>query len=107
MMQNDYERHNPALLGDYNIMLPIDDYDINSIDSMVTVKKDNKVVLVYPIGERVRQNPELLDHPDSLFIWCNDSLMLVLNSFYVNAKGQAFATTYNSLLFRKTDYGSR
>ena len=107
MMQNDYERHNPALLGDYNIILPIDDYDINSIDSMVTVKKDNKVVLVYPIGERVRQNPELLDHPDSLFIWCNDSLMLVLNSFYVNAKGQAFATTYNSLLFRKTDYGSR
>ena len=107
MMQNDYERHNPALLGDYNIMLPIDDYDINSIDSMVTVKKDNKVILVYPIGERVRQNPELLDHPDSLFIWCNDSLMLVLNSFYVNAKGQAFATTYNSLLFRKTDYGSR
>lgn len=103
-MGNELVRCTPVLLGEYNIMLPSDEYTINDQDGVVTVKRDNKVVLVYRLGERVRQNPQLLDHPDSLFMWHNDSLMLVLNSFYVNAKGTVRIYSYNdNLLFRKSE----
>ncbi len=102
-MGNELVRRTPVFLGEYNIMLPSDEYTINDQDGVVTVKRDDKVVLVYRLDERVRQNPQLLDHPDSLFMWHNDSLMLVLNSFYVNAKGTVRIYSYNdNLLFRKS-----
>ena len=83
-------------------MLHADDYGIIAEDGRVIVKKGDKVVLVYPIDERVRQNPLLLDNPDSLFQWCNDSLMLVLNSMYVDAKGMPRPYSYSFQLFRKS-----
>ena len=98
-----YDRDKPVSLGEYNIMLPDDDYSIDEQDGTVTVttRKDNKVVLVYPMNDRIRRNQQLLDQPDSLFTWCNDSLMVVLGGFYLDSQKMARANTYNFQLFRK------
>ena len=60
-------------------------------------------VLVYPINERAQNNSQLLDTPDSLFLWRNDSLMLVLNNIYVDSNGTVRAGSNNFLLFRKAE----
>ena len=93
----------PVHLGEYNIMLPSDNYSIQWGDGMVRVKRDDKVVLVYPINERAQNNSQLLDTPDSLFLWRNDSLMLVLNNIYVDSNGTVRAGSNNFLLFRKAE----
>ena len=100
---NSYTCHGPLPLGKYNIMLPHDDYGLREEKGTVVVTRDDKVVLVYPLDERIRKNPELLDHPDSLFLWSNDSLMLVLNSFYYRDRGIAQANLYSYDLFRKSE----
>ena len=92
----------PLHLGDYNIMLPSDDYKITNSDDGVLVKKGSKVVLVYPLNERIKKHPEWLDHPDSLFLWHNDSLMLKLESFYMDVNGVARVGLYNCDVFRKS-----
>ena len=100
-MGETFECHTPIHLGEYNIMLPSDDYSIKVEEGIVVVKRGEKVVLVYPFQERIRKNPELLNHPDSLFLWYNDSLMLKLNSIYLDRKGMARPSTYGYDLFRK------
>ena len=100
---NSYTCHSPLPLGKYNVMLPHDDYGVKEENGTVVVTRDDKVVLVYPLDERIRKNPELLDHPDSLFLWSNDSLMLVLNSFYYRDRGIAQANLYSYDLFRKSE----
>ena len=93
----------PIDLGEYNIMLPSDIYRINWEDGIVMVKRDDKAVLVYPIKERTQNAPQLLDTPDSLFLWHNDSLMLVLNNIYLDANGTVRAGSNDFLLFRKAE----
>ena len=99
----DFNCNNPVHLGKYNIMLSSEDYSISGEDGMAIVKRDNKTVLVYSLNERIQQNPQMLNHPDSLFVWSNDSLMLVLNSFYVDTKGMARAGFFGFKLFRKSE----
>lgn len=101
LMGTDYVCRNPIHLGEYNIMQPTDRYHLNASDGMVVVKRDQKVVLVYPIAERIQKSPQLLDHPDSLFLWHNDSLMLILNSFFMDSKGTVRPGLDNYQLFRK------
>ena len=84
-------------------MLPSDIYRINWEDGMVMVKRDDKAVLVYPIKERTQNAPQLLDTPDSLFLWRNDSLLLVLNNIYLDANGTVRAGSNEFLLFRKAE----
>ncbi len=98
----DYMRRHPVDLGEYNIMLSDEEYSINAADGNFTVKRDDKVVLVYPLNERIQKNPQSLDHPDNLYLWRNDSLLLVINGFYVDANGMARANTYGFHLFRKS-----
>ena len=101
-VMEDRLRREPVALGDYNIMLPEGELNFDQQDGTVTVKRDKKVVLVYPINERVRRNPQLLDQSDSLFIWRNDSLMLVLQSYNVDAKGVVRVYPYRHQVFRKS-----
>ena len=98
----DYLCREPVCLGEYNIMLPDDDYSLDEMDGTITVKKDSKVVLVYPITDRVRKNPQLLDQSDSLFTWRNDSLMLVIGGVNVDAKGIVSSHYHKYKLFRKS-----
>ena len=100
---NLYKLNAPLHLGEYNIMLHTEDYYISTKDGKVTVKKDNKVVLIYPLDERIQKNPQLLDYPDSLFQWSNDSLMLVFEGFYKSREGMANANYGGFRLFRKSE----
>ena len=57
--------------------------------------------MTYPIGERLRKNPKIVDNPDSLFVCKNDSLMLVLESVSVEKEQVTTINTYEFQLFKK------
>ena len=96
-----YERENPVYLGDYTIMLSTEPYRVSVEKGIAIVTRDDKPVLVYPFKERVSQNPQLLESPDSLFTWKNDSLMLVINRVFIVGQEVSGVNTYPFQLFRK------
>ena len=55
----------------------------------------------YPIDNLVRQNPALLDTPERLCTYRNDSLFLVLSGFEIRDKQVVHVNTGNFMLFRK------
>ena len=93
-------RKNPVSLGDYSQTLPVEHYGLSQKDGILKVKKDNNIVMVYPYGERLSQNPRL-KNSDSLYVWQNDSLMLVLESFSIDSEDVITANTYDFQLFQK------
>ena len=105
ILTEDYIYSKPVNLGAYNIMLFAADYSMDQKDGTITVKRGDKVVLVYPINDRIKQNPQLLapEVSDSLFVWRNDSLMLVLQGVNVDSKGMARTHLYDFKLFRKSE----
>jgi hypothetical protein len=99
-LQTTIHRKNPVSLGEFNRTLPIEHYGLIQKDGILKVKKDNNIVMEYPYGERLRQNPRL-KNSDSLYVWQNDSLMLVLESFSIDSEDVITANTYDFQLFRK------
>ena len=99
-LQTTIHRKNPVSLGEFNRTLPIEHYGLVQKDGILKVKKDNNIVMVYPYGERLRQNPRL-KNSDSLYVWQNDSLMLVLESFSIDSEDVITANTYDFQLFQK------
>ena len=91
----------PIYLGEYNMMVPTEDYRLREDEGVVKVMRKDSTVLTYPIGERLRKNPKILDNPDSLFVCKNDSLMLVLASVSVEKDRVTTINTYEFHLFRK------
>jgi len=100
-LEKAYTRVRPVDVGEYSILLPPDHYSIDEQNGTATVKHGDKVVLVYPFNERLSAHPQLLEQPDSLFAWHNDSLLLVIKEYYVYTDGTAEPLTYDYLLFRK------
>ena len=99
-LQTTIHRKNPVSLGEFNRTLPIEHYGMIQKDGILKVKKDNSIVMEYPYGERLRQNPRL-KNSDSLYVWQNDSLMLVLESFSIDSEDVITANTYDFQLFGK------
>ena len=93
-------RKHPVSLGEFNRTLPIEHYGLIQKDGILKVKKDNNIVMEYPYRERLSQNPRL-KNSDSLYVWQNDSLMLVLESFSIDSEDVITANTYDFQLFRK------
>ncbi len=91
----------PIYLGEYNMMVPTGDYRLREDEGVVKVMRKDSTVLTYPIGERLRKNPKIVDNPDSLFVCKNDSLMLVLASVSVEKEQVTTINTYEFQLFRK------
>ena len=91
----------PIYLGEFNMMVPTEDYRLREDEGVVKVMRKDSTVLTYPIGERLRKNPKMLDNPDSLFVCKNDSLMLVLASVSVEKERVTTINTYEFQLFRK------
>ena len=91
----------PIYLGEFNMMVPTGDYRLIEDEGVVKVMRKDSTVLTYPIGERLRKNPKMLDNPDSLFVCRNDSLMLVLESVSVENDRVTTINTYEFQLFRK------
>ena len=99
-LQTTIHRKNPVSLGEFNRTLPIEHYGLVQKDGILKVKKDNSIVMEYPYGERLSQNPRL-KNSDSLYVWQNDSLMLVLESFSIDSEDVITANTYDFQLFQK------
>ena len=98
-----YFRKNPVELGEYTILLPDDDYEYSDLNQIVTIinQGENKVVLSYSVQDVIRQDTMLLHHPEQLFTYHNDSLMLILDGICIK---DTIVTDvrYNGLqLFRK------
>lgn len=93
-------RQNPVSLGDYTLMLPLEDYELRQENGVLKMNKNDKTVMTYPIRERLRQHPKLRDS-DSLFVWQNDSLMLVLENIYIHNNEEMTVNGYDFQLFGK------
>ena len=91
----------PIYLGEFNMMVPTGDYRLREDEGVVKVMRKDSTVLTYPIGERLRKNPKIVDNPDSLFVCKNDSLMLVLASVSIEKERVTTINTYEFQLFRK------
>ncbi len=89
-------------LGDYDVMVPKRAYNCRYSEGEVRVAMNGVVVLSYPIDEEVSERPQILAHPEQLFVHKNDSLMLVLNEIYLRDKQVSGVSCYGALLFRKS-----
>ena len=91
----------PVDLRNYNILLPKENYIVDYDGDVVKVMLDAKVVMSYPIVNLVRQNPALLDTPERLCTYHNDSLLLVLGGLEVTNGKVTHVNTGDFLLFGK------
>ena len=91
----------PVDLRYYNILLPKENYIVDYDGDVVKVTLDAKVVMSYPIVNLVRQNPALLDTPERLCTYHNDSLLLVLGGLEVTNGKVTHVNTGDFMLFRK------
>ncbi len=98
------ERPKSIELGEYGILLNTKDYSLDYLDGRVIISQDERIVMEYPIGKAVRENPQLLDRPSELMTCRNDSLLLVLHQVWTNDKEIAGVASYNNYdLFRKVE----
>lgn len=97
-----FERKEPVDLSEYTIMLQENDYTCNFDGDTITIAQaDEKVVIVYPINALIQEDKTLMQHPEQLLTYKNDSLMVVLESFNINKSDVKFVSCSNFKLFRK------
>ena len=99
--KNMIERKKPVELDNYSIMLPEEKYQCEYVDQTVILRKNDAVVLEYPICSIIRQNTMLLHHPEQLFTYRNDSLMLVLDEISINDTIVTSVRTSDFRVFKK------
>lgn len=75
----------PVELGEYCVMCLHDDYtlDTDSICIKLTDSK-GKTVLKYAVMERLRLQPQLVNTPEKLLIYGNDSLLMVIDKLVLD-----------------------
>ena len=95
------ERDMPICLDGYSVMLPRRDFTCRYDDDKGTVyvRRNDRVVLRYPIDSLVQTRPALLDEPESLLTYHNDSVMVVLSSVTLCNSKVKSATTYDAMVF--------
>ena len=96
-----HKRKKSVELGDYSILLPEGRYNCSFDGKNVTVRNQDAVVLEYPINSLVRKDIVLLHRPEQLFIYRNDSLLLVLQSVCIKDTVVTDVGCYNFQVFRK------
>ena len=97
-----YIRNKPVTLGDYTIMLSEKDFECDFKDGTVTISQSKgAVVLEYPINSMIRKDTMLRHHPEQLFTYHNDSLMMVLYSITINDTIVKDVSCFRVHLFKK------
>ena len=90
------ERTEPIDLGEYRILLNADDYSIDAPDSIINLdNRRRKTVLTAKKGKGTDA-----DDPN-LFVYRNDSLLLVLNEVWVDSTYQVNQINHQFQLFKK------
>ena len=98
---NWYERKKAVELGEYTILLPEEQYHCDFDSKTVIIKHYDTVVLEYPINAVIRQDTMLLHHPEQLFTYHNDSLMLVLQGICIEDTVVTDVRCHEIQLFKK------
>ena len=97
-----FERKEPVDVGEYSQLMAHEKYLCKFDGQAVNVQlEDGPVVLTYPINDNVKQDPDLLHHPEQLFTFSNDSLMLVLDNICINDTAVTDVRCYEYKLFKK------
>lgn len=98
-----HSRTSPVELGDYDIILPQEDYEVSYENGVYAIKRvGGDIVLEYPIDSIFLQDTTYLANLDMLMTYRNDSLMLLLDSFCIT--DSAITDVSNEfMLFKKGD----
>ena len=100
------KRQKPVDVGEYRMVLPTDKYELLYNGDTVTVKfSDDKTVLSYPINAMVSKDTTFLHHPEQLLTYHNDSILLVLESIYIDSSSVTSVGQFSYLLFKKPAKG--
>ena len=90
----------PLDLGDYNILLPEEDYTFSFDNGKVSLKvQGGQTVMEYPINDIVRADTMLLHRPEQLLTYRNDSLLLIVSEVCIGDSTITHASGYT--LYRK------
>ena len=95
------DRKKPLDLGEYRVMIPENRYNCTFEHEKVIIREHDAIVLEYPVNSIIRQDTMLLCHPESLFTYHNDSLLLVLQSVCIGDNVVTDVRCYDFLLFKK------
>ncbi len=97
-----FYRKKPVELGDYTTMLFSEsEYPYVLKGGKITFsKKSAHPVLEYPVDSIIRRDSTLLHHPERLFTYRNDSIMLVLEGICIKGSKVTFLGGYK--LFKKS-----
>ena len=100
------KRQKPADVGEYRMVLPSDKYELLYNGDTVTVKfSDDKTVLSYPINAMVSKDTTFLHHPEQLLTYHNDSILLVLETIYIDSSSVTNVNQFRYYLFKKPAKG--
>ena len=97
-----YKREHPVDLGAYTIALPNGIYYSWFDGNVLTIRDENRrVVMEYPINSMVQRDTSLLRNPQGLFVYSNDTLLLVLNKISI---GDSVLQADGIQMYRKPKY---
>ena len=90
-------------VGEYRLMLPSDNYNLNYDGRTITVETaDNEeIILRYPVSMMVSMDSTLMHHPERLLTYRNDSILLVLESINVDDSSVTYVDRFGYQLFKK------
>ena len=91
----------PVDLGEYNVLLPVTAYESDYRRGVLTVTMNEKTVLRYPVDSIAEHTPGMKEHPSRLFVYKNDSLLVLLGHVYVINQEYSSADGDNISLFRR------
>lgn len=96
------EWEKPIDVGEYRWMLPTDRYRCDFDGQVVTITTDDGVtVMKYPVGYLVKKDTLLLQQPERLVTYRNDSLLLILKGVSIVDNDVKGVKQYDFLLFKK------
>ena len=83
--------------------MPSNDYECDYDQHTITVvsRKDDAMVLEYPIRDIMRRDSALQRHPERLLTYRNDSLLLVLEDICLDDTGITSVNLKEFQLFKK------
>ena len=95
-------------MGVLGVSLQLQNYQCSFNGKNVTIyvdvtisQKSDSIIVDYPIASVIRQDTMLLHHPEQLFTYRNDSLMLVLESICITDTVVNDVGRFNFQLFKK------
>lgn len=101
VMADQLKLSSPVDLGEYNVLLPETAYESDYHRGVLTVTMNKKTVLCYPVDSIAEHTPGMKEHPSRLFVYKNDSLLVLLGHVFVINKEYSSADGDNIKLFRR------